>query len=120
MRARGSDATTETAIRVALSKGDAGMHKIAARLGVGTGMVQQIGDRSRLWSIAGRTGATGAGAAGWLRSMCESVPVAHSFHSPTSFRSRLTVRPLVPLRDTLQEPFDVLFGGQGFPPARQS
>jgi hypothetical protein len=69
LRARGSDAATETAIRVALSKGDAGMHKIAARLGVGTGTVQQIGDRSRLRSIAGRTGATGAGAAGGLRQL---------------------------------------------------
>jgi DNA invertase Pin-like site-specific DNA recombinase len=37
-----TDATTEKAIRAALSKGDAGMHKIAARFGVGTGTVQRI------------------------------------------------------------------------------
>ena len=33
---------TEKAIRVALAKGDTGMHKIAARFGVGTGTVQRI------------------------------------------------------------------------------
>jgi hypothetical protein len=33
---------TEKAIREALGKGDAGMHKIAARFGVGTGTVQRI------------------------------------------------------------------------------
>jgi DNA invertase Pin-like site-specific DNA recombinase len=33
---------TEKAIRAALSKGDEGMHKIAARFGVGTGTVQRI------------------------------------------------------------------------------
>jgi DNA invertase Pin-like site-specific DNA recombinase len=37
-----TDATTEKAIRDALLKGDAGMHKIAARFGVGTGTVQRI------------------------------------------------------------------------------
>jgi DNA invertase Pin-like site-specific DNA recombinase len=36
------DGTTESAIRGALQKGDAGMHKIAARFGVGTGTVQRI------------------------------------------------------------------------------
>jgi DNA invertase Pin-like site-specific DNA recombinase len=35
-------AVTEKAIRAALSKGDEGMHKIAARFGVGTGTVQRI------------------------------------------------------------------------------
>jgi hypothetical protein len=34
------DPATEKAIRAALSKGDEGMHKIAARLGVGTGADQ--------------------------------------------------------------------------------
>jgi DNA invertase Pin-like site-specific DNA recombinase len=33
---------TEKAIRAALSKGGVGMHKIAARFGVGTGTVQRI------------------------------------------------------------------------------
>jgi DNA invertase Pin-like site-specific DNA recombinase len=33
---------TEKAIRVALAKGDTGMHKIAARFGVGTSTVQRI------------------------------------------------------------------------------
>jgi DNA invertase Pin-like site-specific DNA recombinase len=42
-----SDVTTEKAIREALSKGDAGMHKIAARFGVGTGTVQRIKARWR-------------------------------------------------------------------------
>ena len=37
-----TDAATEKAIRNALQKGDAGMHKIAARFGVGTGTVQRI------------------------------------------------------------------------------
>jgi DNA invertase Pin-like site-specific DNA recombinase len=37
-----TDAATEKAIRGALQKGDAGMHKIAARFGVGTGTVQRI------------------------------------------------------------------------------
>jgi DNA invertase Pin-like site-specific DNA recombinase len=39
-----TDAATEKAIRAALTKGDAGMHKIAARFGfgVGTGTVQRI------------------------------------------------------------------------------
>jgi DNA invertase Pin-like site-specific DNA recombinase len=37
-----TDAATEKAIRAALSKGDAGMHKIADRFGVGTGTVQRI------------------------------------------------------------------------------
>jgi hypothetical protein len=32
----------EQAIRAALAKGDEGMHKIAARFGVGTGTVQRI------------------------------------------------------------------------------
>jgi DNA invertase Pin-like site-specific DNA recombinase len=36
------DARTETAIRKALRKGDAGIRKIATRLGVGTGTVQKI------------------------------------------------------------------------------
>ena len=36
------DAITEKAIHDALQKGDAGMHKIAARFGVGTGTVQRI------------------------------------------------------------------------------
>jgi DNA invertase Pin-like site-specific DNA recombinase len=36
------DTTTEKDIRAALAKGDAGMHKIAARFGVGTGTVQRI------------------------------------------------------------------------------
>jgi Resolvase, N terminal domain len=36
------DKATEAAIRSALSKGDAGMHKIAARFNVGTGTVQRI------------------------------------------------------------------------------
>jgi hypothetical protein len=33
---------TEKAIRAALSRGGEGMHKIAARFGVGTGTVQRI------------------------------------------------------------------------------
>jgi DNA invertase Pin-like site-specific DNA recombinase len=37
-----TDPTTEKAIRDALLKGGAGMHKIAARFGVGTGTVQRI------------------------------------------------------------------------------
>jgi DNA invertase Pin-like site-specific DNA recombinase len=37
-----TDAATEKAIRAALSKGDTGMHKIAAQFGVGTGTVQRI------------------------------------------------------------------------------
>ena len=37
-----TDKETEAAIRGALHKGDAGMHKIAARFGVGTGTVQRI------------------------------------------------------------------------------
>jgi hypothetical protein len=37
-----TDPATEKAIRAALSKGDEGMHKIAARYGVGTGTVQRI------------------------------------------------------------------------------
>jgi DNA invertase Pin-like site-specific DNA recombinase len=37
-----TDAATEKAIRDALRKGDAGMQKIAARFGVGTGTVQRI------------------------------------------------------------------------------
>jgi DNA invertase Pin-like site-specific DNA recombinase len=37
-----TNVATEKAIRDALSKGDAGMHKIAARFGVGTGTVQRI------------------------------------------------------------------------------
>jgi DNA invertase Pin-like site-specific DNA recombinase len=37
-----TDTATEKAIRAALSKGDTGMHKIAARFGVGTGTVQRI------------------------------------------------------------------------------
>jgi DNA invertase Pin-like site-specific DNA recombinase len=37
-----TDGVTEKAIRDALQRGDAGMHKIAARLGVGTGTVQRI------------------------------------------------------------------------------
>jgi hypothetical protein len=36
------DGATESAIRGALQKGDVGMHKIAARFGVGTGTVQRI------------------------------------------------------------------------------
>jgi DNA invertase Pin-like site-specific DNA recombinase len=36
------DAATEKAIRAALSKGNVGMHKIAAQCGVGTGTVQRI------------------------------------------------------------------------------
>ena len=36
------DARTETAIRKALRKGDAGIRKIATKLGVGTGTVQKI------------------------------------------------------------------------------
>jgi DNA invertase Pin-like site-specific DNA recombinase len=36
------DKATESAIRDALLKGDAGMHKIAATFGVGTGTVQRI------------------------------------------------------------------------------
>ena len=37
-----TDPATEKAIRGALSKGNEGMHKIAARFGVGTGTVQRI------------------------------------------------------------------------------
>jgi DNA invertase Pin-like site-specific DNA recombinase len=37
-----TDAATEKAMRDALRKGDAGMQKIAARFGVGTGTVQRI------------------------------------------------------------------------------
>jgi HNH endonuclease len=37
-----TDKATEAAIRGALRKGDAGMHKIAAAFGVGTGTVQRI------------------------------------------------------------------------------
>jgi hypothetical protein len=33
---------TAKTIRAALAKGDEGMHKIAARVGVGTGTVQRI------------------------------------------------------------------------------
>jgi hypothetical protein len=36
------DKATEAAIRAALEAGDAGMHKIAAAFGVGTGTVQRI------------------------------------------------------------------------------
>jgi hypothetical protein len=36
------DSTTEAAICAALKAGDAGMHKIAARFGVGTGTVQRV------------------------------------------------------------------------------
>ena len=37
-----TDTATETAIRKALEKGEAGMQKIAVRFGVGTGTVQRI------------------------------------------------------------------------------
>jgi DNA invertase Pin-like site-specific DNA recombinase len=37
-----TEAAIEKTIRAALQKGDAGMHKIAARFGVGTGTVQRI------------------------------------------------------------------------------